>query len=136
MADDIVELLRKFWREITEDDGGESPQMVMTREAADLIARQRGEIGRWRDLLSELLAAEDSVTAFLVAADPAILGELEWRGQNSERQARRRSDDLWPDRVAAFNDLLDDHTVVHQDQREERVIGHWPYLGCSAKIIP
>ncbi len=38
---DIVERLRKFWREVTEDDGGESPQMVMTREAADEIERLR-----------------------------------------------------------------------------------------------
>lgn len=37
----LVQQLRTFWREVTESDGGESPQMAMTREAADEIDRLR-----------------------------------------------------------------------------------------------
>lgn len=35
----VVGWLRKFHAEITDSDGGESPQMAMTRRAADLIER-------------------------------------------------------------------------------------------------
>lgn len=42
MAEDIVERLLQFHQEIVESDGGESPQMAMTREAAEEISRLRG----------------------------------------------------------------------------------------------
>jgi hypothetical protein len=43
------------------------------------------------EALEEYLAADDAMAAFLLGADPKALGEMEWRGQHSERSTRRRN---------------------------------------------
>lgn len=41
------------------------------------------------EALRELLAADDALSAFLIAANPADLGEGEWQKQHNERAVRR-----------------------------------------------
>ena len=41
--------------------------------------------------LEEQLAADDALTAFLLAADPKELGEAEWQRQHLERSNRKRA---------------------------------------------
>lgn len=43
-----------------------------------------------REALGELLAADDAMAAFIIAVEPAVLGETEWQQQHRERSARRR----------------------------------------------
>lgn len=43
-----------------------------------------------REALGELLAADDAMAAFIIAVEPAVLGETEWAQQHHERSARRR----------------------------------------------
>jgi hypothetical protein len=41
--------------------------------------------------LEEHLAASDALTAFLLAADPKVVGEQEWRVGHAQRSLRRNN---------------------------------------------
>lgn len=42
------------------------------------------------EALTECLAADDAMVAFLLVADPKVVGESKWSAQHIERSARRR----------------------------------------------
>src|SRR5690348_50550 len=56
-------------------------------DIANRIADERNGLAA---ALKEMLAADDAMSAFIIAADPAKLGEKEWNRQHTERSARRR----------------------------------------------
>lgn len=64
---------------------GEAIQARLAREDA-----RRAAASQMLRALRELMAADDAMVAFLLAADPKKIGEEEWDAQHRERGARKR----------------------------------------------
>jgi hypothetical protein len=61
----------------------------MSERREHLCGLAADRIERLEKALAELLAADDALAAFLVAADAKNIGEAAWRGQHNERSIRR-----------------------------------------------
>ena len=61
MSDELVKRIRQYHAEITEDDGGESGEMAMFREAADRIEALMAE-RQWQPIKT---APKDGMTVLL-----------------------------------------------------------------------
>ena len=62
----------------------------MARAALAALPPEMRAAGEMKRALAEYLAADDALTAFVLAADPKDLGEIEWKRQHRERCDRKR----------------------------------------------
>lgn len=92
---DVLEAARRI---VAWDDSGRlaDDEWLVERNESAIIAIARALLSTsaavrgMREALSELLAADDAMAAFIIAAEPSVLGEAEWAQQHRERSARRR----------------------------------------------
>lgn len=75
-----------YWHEDEPESESDKGQLLLARALLSTSSAVRG----MREALGELLAADDAMAAFIIAVEPAVLGETEWAQQHHERSARRR----------------------------------------------